>query len=240
MNIILFDASELKKHIPLDDPRIVHMTKILGLKEGDGFTAGIIGGKRGKAVLETKFGDGWSIQFHPTEDAPLPHPITIILGCPRPPVARRIIRDLTAMGVTEIRFCSTNLSEKSYLSSKLWSEGLWKKALIEGGMQGGATHLASINTYTHLSHALANLPEGDSILRIALDNGSASSRLPRTALHADCAILAIGPERGWSNEERSILQAQDFRLTCLGDRILRTETACSVGVGLILSKLGIY
>ncbi|RLW69272.1 MAG: hypothetical protein B6D68_02300, partial [spirochete symbiont of Stewartia floridana] len=70
MNIILFEASELKEHIPLDDPRIAHMTKVLGLKEGDGFTAGIIGGKRGKAVLETMYGDGWSIQFHPAEDTP--------------------------------------------------------------------------------------------------------------------------------------------------------------------------
>ncbi len=240
MNIILFEASELKEHIPLDDPRIAHMTKVLGLKEGDGFTAGIIGGKRGKAVLETMYGDGWSIQFHPAEDTPLPHPITIILGCPRPPVARRLIRDLTTMGVKEIRFCSTDLNEKSYLSSKLWREGLWKKALMEGGMQGGSTHLAAVRTYFHLSQALENLAEEDSILKIALDNGSASSRLPKTGLHADCAILAIGPERGWSDKERSILQTQGFRLTCLGDRILRTETACSVGVGLILSEWSIY
>lgn len=58
------------------------------------------------------------------------------------------------------------------------------------------------------------------------------SVLEKTATRA--AILAVGPEGGWSPTEVSQAQTANIPLVTLGARILRTETAALVAVGQIL------
>lgn len=240
MNLILFEQDELEEFLPFDDPRAVHITTVLGLKEGEPFAAGIVSGQRGSASLASRCPRGWRIQFVPVAESPPAYPITVVLGCPRPPVARRLLKDLSTLGVREIRVCSTELNEKSYLSAKLWRGDLWRKALLEGGMQGVSTLIPAVRTAVGLSRALEGLPVGDSTERIAFDCDGAASPLAKSGANGRDAILAIGPERGWTDKERELLIAHGFTLTRLGRRILRTETACTVGVGLILGRWGIY
>jgi RsmE family RNA methyltransferase len=45
--------------------------------------------------------------------------------------------------------------------------------------------------------------------------------------------LAIGPERGWSTQERDFLRANGFSLCHMGQRVLRVETAVVAAVGAI-------
>jgi RsmE family RNA methyltransferase len=52
-------------------------------------------------------------------------------------------------------------------------------------------------------------------------------------------VLAIGPERGWTDAERESLRNAGFELVHLGPRILRTETACIAGLVLLKSRLGL-
>ena len=51
-------------------------------------------------------------------------------------------------------------------------------------------------------------------------------------------VLAIGSERGWTDAELDLLAARGFSFASLGDRILKTETACVVAVAMALGKLG--
>ncbi len=240
MNLILFEEEELTQELGCSDERTVHLERILNLHEGDSFSAGIIGGKIGEARLISRGASGWKWSFLPKFDSPSLHPLTLILGCPRPPVARRLLKDMTSLGLKEIRACSTDLNEKSYLTAKLWRDGLWRDALIEGAMQGAATHLPAIGTSDGLKRALENLPVGPECLRMALDNGPDSRNLSLEKGDWSEAILAVGPERGWSDGEREILKTAGFALTALGKRIMRTETACAVGAGLLLASLGVF
>lgn len=50
--------------------------------------------------------------------------------------------------------------------------------------------------------------------------------------------LAIGAERGWTRDERTLLRASGFTLVHLGRRVLRTESACIAGLTLLLARLG--
>ena len=52
--------------------------------------------------------------------------------------------------------------------------------------------------------------------------------------------LAIGPERGWSGKDRDLLRTAGFELVSLNERVLRVETAVTVGLTLVLAKLGVY
>ena len=272
MNLILFDKEELNRELAYSDPRAVHMGRILKLDEGDEFLAGLIGGPKGRGRLLSRESRGWRIGFTPLGESPPLHPLTLVLGCPRPPTARRILKDMCSMGLKEIRVCSTDLNEDSYLGAKFWREGLWKAALRDGAMQSAATMLSRVKTAPTLQGVLDDLPRGPGIRRIALEcdsrvsppeprgadipaaggvGGVGAARLNRWAageageagaagFSGDEAVLAVGPERGWSYRERGILAEHEFTPVRLGERILRTETACAAGAGLMLLQLGIY
>lgn len=291
MNLILFDKEELNRELAYSDPRAVHMGRILKLDEGDEFLAGVIGGPKGRGRLLSRESRGWRIGFTPLGESPPLHPLTLVLGCPRPPTARRILKDMCSMGIKEIRVCSTDLNEDSYLGAKFWREGLWKAALRDGAMQSAATLLSGVKTAPTLQGVLDDLPRGPGIRRIALEcdsrvsppaprgadisgaggawqaeaagavGGAEAARLDGWAageagavgaarfngwaageagVSGDEAVLAVGPERGWSHRERGILAEHGFTPVRLGERILRTETACAAGAGLMLLQLGIY
>jgi RsmE family RNA methyltransferase len=51
-------------------------------------------------------------------------------------------------------------------------------------------------------------------------------------------VLAVGSERGWSDRERDGLEAAGFLRLSMGERALRTETACVAAAVLALEKIG--
>lgn len=77
-------------------------------------------------------------------------------------------------------------------------------------------------------------------VKIILDNkGEETFRLSQMDFsHSDAAILAIGPERGWSDRERGLFAKSGFVSALIGERILRTETAVPAGVSILLSRMG--
>lgn len=235
MNLVLFEEEEIDFPLPYADPRSIHIETILSLKPGDSFEAGIIGGMVGHGRLSARGADGWNWSFIPVEKPDPPRPIILVLGCPRPPVARRLLKDMTAMGIREMRFCKTDLNEKSYLESKLWITDRWRRAVIEGASQGFTTILPAVRRVSGLEGALDDLPT--KAARVVLDPGADSRPFGLRQLPGDAAILAVGPERGWSDREAALLVARGFAPVTLGPRRLRTETACAVGAGLMLAGM---
>lgn len=52
-------------------------------------------------------------------------------------------------------------------------------------------------------------------------------------------VLAIGPERGWSERERELFRSSGFSFYYMGKRVLRTETACCSAIALIQAQMGL-
>lgn len=50
---------------------------------------------------------------------------------------------------------------------------------------------------------------------------------------------AIGSERGWTDNERSLFKQAGFTLCGMGERVLRTETAATTAAAIILNALGV-
>ncbi|QEN07854.1 RsmE family RNA methyltransferase [Oceanispirochaeta crateris] len=236
MNLLLFYPDEWKQALPPDDPRSVHIRTILKSSVSDSLDAGVINGPLGKAVIREILPDGsYLFDFQSgAEPSPL-SPLTLIIGTPRPPTAKRLIRDLTAAGIQKMIFIGTDLGEKSYLTSRLWSRDEYKEALLQGMAQGESTRMPEIEKYYSLYKSLDHLQMETDLL--ALDNISPEIPLkdysPR---HKQCC-LAIGPERGWSDREREIFKERGFTICSLGQRVLRTETAAHMGNALIQAAL---
>jgi RsmE family RNA methyltransferase len=51
------------------------------------------------------------------------------------------------------------------------------------------------------------------------------------------AVLAVGPERGWSDRERELFEQAGFLRLSMGKRALRTETACAAAAALVMGKI---
>lgn len=261
MNILLFDPGEELKPLSRDDPRGRHLVQILKVVPGQPVRAGIVGGPEGTIEITEITPEAVSFFWRPGEtealrpeaEAVLGNPggeldpsLTILLGHPRPPVLRRLLKDLTTIGVGEILVAPGELTERSYLDSKVWEPRALKGALVEGASQGGSTALPEVHRFPTLRRGLDYLDQLDHSegpapvaasgdVRILLDKDAERSLfsllfrpsgLPPVRSRG---VLCVGPERGWTDGERQLLLRRGFLPAGLGDRVLRTETAALVG-----------
>ncbi|MDR2467651.1 MAG: 16S rRNA (uracil(1498)-N(3))-methyltransferase [Spirochaetaceae bacterium] len=222
MNIILLENGETT--LSPRDPRAVHLVKVLRKTAGESFCAGIIGGRRGRGVITAINAGGITLELNLDETPPPRLPIEILLGFPRPIQLRRILATLSSAGVAAISLFASELGEKSYRSTTLLHDGGAQAALLDGAIQARDTSIPALSFYTSLSAALA-VPRPGGLFTAAADNVAAQGifAIPRAGGY----VIAIGSERGWSDNERALLGSNGFPLLSLGSRALRTETAAA-------------
>ena len=238
MNIILFDALNAENFLPADDYRALHIKKVLRLGVGDRFTAGIINGNGGEATLLSVKPDGIVFSFQASGDAvPRLYPVTLLVSQVRPISMRRILREAVSLGVAEIVLVATDSAEKSYARAKLYESGEYRSILIDGAMQSGSTTVSDVSFASSAEDAIAHL--GYDGQRIVLDNKRRGTPLSTMSVAPESVVLAIGGERGFSDRERDLFEESGFRFATLGSRILRTETAVSAGLAVLLGRMGL-
>lgn len=246
MNIILFEKDEPINVLSLEDRRGSHIKEVLGLRVGDTFDMGIVNGTRGKGKLLALSDRDMLITFlpsnNPVDETPLPlAPVTVMCGAIRPVGMKRILKDLTQLGVERIYVTDTDKGETSYLKSRLWTQGEYRQYLVEGAEQAFVTSIPEVILSSHLGETLDTWSgdmEAASLDRFALDNYEGSFSLGKAEVNQQGCVVAIGPERGWSSRERDLLRDAGFRICSLGKRVLKTETAAITAVSLLLSKIG--
>lgn len=240
MNICLFSSEEINKPLSVKDERGEHIVRVLHKKEGDTFTAGIIGGKAGIATI-ISITDVISFSFEPVSDGKKLNPLKMIIGFPRPIQLKRLLRDVAGLGVSEVHLTGTELGEKSYMQSTLVEKGSAYKMLLDGTVQAGSTHVPELFLHKTLNECLESFDSDD--IKIALDNvNPACSLTVAMKNYTDKkqeVIAAIGSERGWTDRERKMLEEAGFVRCGMGERILRTETAATVAGSIILAERGI-
>lgn len=243
MNICLFENAEISTPLSFDDERGAHILKVLHKKQGDDFTAGIIGGASGVATITSIDEAARKIffEFKPTGDGKPLNPFKMIVGFPRPIQLKRLLRDIAALGISEVHLTGTELGEKSYMQSDLAQPEAARKLLLEGTVQAGSTHVPQVFVHKSLSIAVPELVEGPQEQQlICLDNINPACSLGQVQFSADVPVVAaIGSERGWTDKERKLLEDAGFIRCGMGSRIMRTETAATVAGAIILNSMGV-
>ena len=240
MNLLLFDEEEIGAPLERGDSRYEHIISILKSCPGDILEGGIINGTRGDIFLDYVGKDRIDFTFTPRQEAEPPLlPLTMIIGCPRPPTARRLVKDLVSLGVGRLIFTGTDLNEKSYLQARFWREGLFSQAAREGAMQGKSTIIPGIDRFFSLKKALESLPGGEERFVPDLTEGKKLiEAMPRPWPENRGACAAVGPERGWTDRERDMLKSAGFTPVSLGGRVMRTESAAVMAAGVLLLGIG--
>ncbi|MCL2230267.1 MAG: RsmE family RNA methyltransferase [Treponema sp.] len=246
MNIILLEEHELGRNLSRRDERTIHLLKVLHKKCGDEFEAGILGGIRATGRIEKINRDGSIFITIHGSLPPVPRlGLRMAVSFVRPIQLKRLFRDLSNIGVSAIDLIGTDMGEKSYRDTKLLSDGGSRSALIEGAVQARDTQIPELNLYDSIDNWLSKCPwekENDnkifsrSPLLLVMDNIRAEGSFFSLSPSNRPGVIAIGPERGWSDRERDLFEKSGFLRLSMGERALRTETACVAAAALAMEK----
>lgn len=153
------------------------------------------------------------------------------LGLTRPSVFELIIQKATELGVSEIQPLLTRRSQPlppERLEKKIQR---WEKISREALKQSKGGSLPFISRPLRLEQAVARGMAG---LKFYLSEDS--PRYFRDILmtgRAEEVYLLAGPEGGWAEEEKELLDRAGFQGLSLGSRVLKTETAVISALSLI-------
>ncbi|PXA03727.1 16S rRNA methyltransferase [Coraliomargarita sinensis] len=238
MNLILFDKPFEQLRLEPGDPRGQHIRKVLRAEVGTKVFIGFVNAGRARAEVTALDPDGSvALSVVATEPAPEPLPVQLLVGLPRPHTAKRILFEAASMGVQALYFFESERGEPSYAKSSLWTSDEWKERLRLGTEQSFGTHVPGVSIGPDLQTALSHL--GTDAARVALDNYEAGAPMDQSIPDdAKSAILALGPERGWSPNEREVFRKNGWTLAHLGPHVLRLETACTAALAVAASRLG--
>ena len=234
MNILLLPEldNEQASFSITDLSQVNHVQQVLELKAGDSLKVGSLNGKLGTAVIEAvsdtqlKLG---SLNLDTMPQSKLD--LTVVLALPRPKVLRRLIMDMTAIGVSEIILVNSYRTDKSYWQSPMLSR--IDEFVTEGLQQGVDTIPPNIQLKKRFK------PFVEDELSLWATDRSLVVAHPYSPLSFNAYIeqaglpqvLCIGAEGGWIDYEVGLLQDNGCQPVNIGSRILRTEAAVNALCG---------
>lgn len=235
MNLIILDSDAPDSTLPTSDPRARHILDVLHRSPGDNFDVGFTDGKMGKARLVDAGAAELRLSVAWTGKAPELYPLTAIVGMPRPQTGRRLLRELTSLGLRRLVFCGTDRSEPGYGESKLWTTREFERHIRSGAEQAFNPRLPELEIVADLGAAIELIERQCD--RVAMDNYEAHASLSTWRPRRGSLTIAFGAERGWSAKERDLLRENGFSVFHVGERVLRLETAAVACVSIALSRM---
>jgi len=244
LNCILLpkDAKSIR-----DPQQIAHIKKILKSKVGDNLTIGEMGGNIGKATIaQINHDEVLLTDMILDKQPPAKLDLTVVLALPRPKVLRRLIMDMTSLGVNKLIVVNSYKSEKSYWQSPLLER--IDEFVFEGLQQAIDTVPLTVEfkkrfkpfVEDEFPDLLVDEDREQSNAVIAHPYASQSWKTYLEGLEAKIdnmpKVLCIGAEGGWIDYEVDLLCTHGCTSVSLGERILRTETVVNVLLGHWLEK----
>jgi len=155
---------------------------------------------------------------------------------------KRLWPQLATLGAKSIHLLNAAKVEKTYFASHVTEPEIFNPLLIDGLMQSGATALPCVHVHPRLNDffngTLPALLADENILPLIAHPGPATplgrARSPSAPQHPASGalgeralpLLAIGPDGGWTPDELARFFDAGFKPFSLGERPLRTDTAC--------------
>jgi 16S rRNA (uracil1498-N3)-methyltransferase len=135
----------------------------------------------------------------------------------------------TELGVDEIVPLNAARSEKGLILAAAKRAERWQRILMESSQQARRLRPPVLGEVESVEDRFGT-PVGKDSIRIILSERSDTRPLReilagRSRDSTGSAVLAIGPEGGWTDEEFAAAEAGGFEEASLGANILRTETA---------------
>ena len=242
MNIVLLMAEEIGAdgRASLTDRRAEHLLRVLRVQPGAEVRVGLIDGPTGMAVVEEVGPAQVVLSCRLDGKTPERPRVDVLLAMPRPKVLGRQLVALANLGVGHIALSNAWRVERSYFHARQADPAFCRQRLIEGLELSGCTRLPTLSLHERLVPLVEERLDvlfGDARRLIAHPGAGALVGAVLSQQPAERVLLALGPEGGWIERELSMFARFGFEAISLGPRILATQTASCVGVGLIHEAL---
>jgi 16S rRNA (uracil1498-N3)-methyltransferase len=235
LNILLLDQEDLDGSggARLHGRRARHVVEVLRAAPGDRIVVGLWRGPTGEAVVREASADLVLLSVNLDGEPPPPSPVSLVLALPRPKILRKVLQAVASMGVKRLALVGTYRVEKSYFSSPLLAPEAIEAELRLGLEQGKDTRPPAVSLHRHFKPFVEDdldglFPPGAAARLVA--HPGAPDLLGSLPPGAGAAVLAIGPEGGFTSYEASSLVARGFLPFSFGPRPLRVDVAVPFAV----------
>lgn len=233
MNLVLLHKEDLQGdagEVRLTGRRGRHLLKIRRVEVGSEVRVGQVDGLLGRGHVTAIGPDFVQLEVALGEPPPAPHPATLVLALPRPPVLKRVLITVTSMGVKEVILLAAKAVEKSFWQSHELREDELFQSLLLGLEQSRDTRLPRVSLKRRFRPFVEDeLPGLLKVGRGYVAHPQPTQSLPTRGVAGD--VLAVGPEAGWSEHELGLLGEAGCARISLGDRPLRVEAAVPALLG---------
>lgn len=169
-------------------------------------------------------------------------PVTLVMSIYKFDHMEWAIEKATELGVAEIAPVIARRTEKHLAQAAAKRVERWRRIVHEAAQQSRRSDVPLIHEPGPLAERARAASEATRIvlaeqerittLRHALDEAVAAAGSEMPTLE-----IALGPEGGWASEEEALFDANGWRATSLGPRILRAETAAIAALAVVASYL---
>ena len=222
-----------------------HLARVLRAQPG--IEADVVAGGRvfhAQVAAVTLAGEKSEVRFNLADElkADPALPITLVLAIYKFNRMEWAIEKATELGVAALAPVIARRTEKHLAQAASKRAERWRRIAREAAQQSRRSDAPLIHdpvplaarvraTSTATRIVLAE-QERTTTLRLALEEAMAVAQSEMPTLE-----IAIGPEGGWAPEEEALFDANGWRATSLGPRILRAETAAIAALAVVASCL---
>ncbi|MGA8026563.1 MAG: RsmE family RNA methyltransferase [Bryobacteraceae bacterium] len=217
----------------LTGPDAEHLVRVLRVQPGQLFE---ISDNRDLYLAEIDLARKSLVSFRILEKLDLPSPalnLTLATALFKFDRFEWLIEKATELGVSTIQPFEAARTDPGLAHASAKRLARWEKVALAASQQSRRARLPSIQPTVRLAKAL----QLNANVRLQLDENPdvppILQHLPQNRTAADHVALLLGPEGGWTEDERQQARAAGWIPGSFGKTILRAETAAIAGLAII-------
>jgi 16S rRNA (uracil1498-N3)-methyltransferase len=209
-----------------------HLTRVLRVAAGQLFE---VSDNRAAWLAEVAEARGERVVFRliePVESPPLPARMTLVAAIVKFDRFEWIVEKATELGVERIVPMNAARTEKGLFEAARKRAERWRRIARESSQQARRVSVPEILPPEPFARSLTT----PASYRYFLEESAAPpfwSALPPRRTAADEVAVMLGPEGGWTGEERSLAAAAGWLAVSLGPLVLRAETAAAAALAVV-------
>lgn len=229
-----FFVPEIRRGVAeLTGPDAQHLVRVLRAEPGQVYE---LSDNQNLYLAEIETARKSAVSFRILEKLDLPRPavhVSLIAALIKFDRFEWLIEKATELGVATIQPFEAARSERGLAQASRKRLARWQRIALEASQQSRRAHLAAIEPSVGLAKAL----EAQGNLRLRLDENPdvppILQLLPVARSAADRVALLLGPEGGWTDEERNQASNAGWLPCSLGKNVLRAETAALAALAIV-------
>ena len=209
----------------ITDPKILsHLRETIKPEVGQNLRCAVLNKGLCKAQIISLTENECHMKLGPLEP-PVEPWFELVVGLSRPQTLKKILEHATTFGAKKIHFFKAELSEKSYLTSKvLLDEDEMRSHLLAGLSQSGRYSILPTVKVDKYNPAEQYVSQKQKFI-LDLEGAKNFTELSKSIDFSGPITLAIGPERGFIKEDIQRFHQAGFKSVKVSSSILRVEHA---------------